>query len=142
MTTSIPSTIETRLADLEKLATKAKTSKDSGSSWGWIVALIVGAIISIGAALLLRKLNKKNEELAKLRTKIEQKEVEVAQRKFEGTLAKFNGKGTALLVAAKALEVKVQKAKELLVREEDRHLQQLERIADAQCWDDINKLAP
>jgi hypothetical protein len=134
--------LETRLKKLESLATKAKDSKSSGSSWGWLVALIVGAIVSIGAALLLNKLNKKNEELAKLRTKIEQKEVEAAQRKFEGTIAKLRGDGNQLLASAKVLETKVQKAKVLLEQEEEKHLQQLERIADAKNWDDLNKLAP
>jgi len=132
--------INDKLAALEARADTAKESKDSGSLWGWIVALVVGATVSIGAAILIWKLNKKNEELAKLRTQIEQDEVRDAQLQHE--LAVAGPQDRIDVLAAEAAEVRdrVTRSKMLLDVESARHADALARVEAVQDWSQLDAL--
>lgn len=132
--------IQEQLKSLEGKADKAKGAKSSGTPWGWIISLAIGAVISIGAGLLIWKLNKKNKELAKLRTKVEQDAVHAEQLKHEAAVVPH--KETARLLAAKANALADQAAKELaaLKVEEERHANAMTRVVAAKNWDQLDAL--
>ena len=134
--------LSTRLTALEAKVKQAQASKQSSTPWGYIVATILGIVISITAALLMRKLNTRNTELAKLRTQIEQDAITVAQKKFEAKLAQTQQKKAALTLTARVLESQVTKLQERLAKEEQKHLEQVERIQDAKNWDQLNSTLP
>ena len=134
--------LSTRLTALEAKVKQAQSSKQSNTPWGYIVATVLGIIISITAALLMRKLNTRNAELAKLRTQIEQDAITVAQKKFEAKLAQTQQKKAALTLTARVLESQVTKLQERLAKEEQKHLEQVERIQDAKNWDQLNSTLP
>lgn len=132
--------IQKKLTALESKATTAKESKDSGGMWGWIVALVVGAVVSTGAALLLWKLNKKNEELAKLRTQIEQDNVRSAQIQHDILVGDYEGNLEALAATAAIIHGRSLRNQKRLARETERHAEAMTRVDAAKNWDQLDAL--
>lgn len=132
--------INTRLESLESTATQAKESKDSGSVWGWILALVLGAAVSIGAALLIWQLNKKNKELAELRTKIEQDEVRSAELQHELETAHHRANIDKLAEEASVVRARIVSNADLLAVEQARHIEALARVEAAKSWDRLDEL--
>lgn len=138
--TDILTEIKDRLESLEGKAEQAKESKDSGSLWGWLVALVIGAIVSIGAAILIWKLNKKNEELAKLRTKIEQDEVRDAQLRHELDVAEHTKEIERLAEEAVEVRTRLSNNRSKLRTEKERHAEAMRRVEAARDWDKLDQL--
>lgn len=132
--------IKDKLTSLEANAAKAKEAKNSGGMWGWLVALLVGAAVSIGAALLLWKLNKKNEELAKLRTQAEQDEVRNAQLKHEMSVSRPKARMAVLAAEAATVRVRLIQTKVKLEAEVKRHDEAMTRVIAARDWDQLDAL--
>jgi uncharacterized protein HemX len=138
--TDVLEEIKDKLVSLEGKADTAKESKDNGGLWGWIVALVVGAAVSIGAALLIWKLNKKNEELAKLRTQIEQDEVKDAQLQHEIAVADHQAKIDTLAAEAAEVRTRIVANSIKLDEETTRHAEVLTRVEAARDWDQLDAL--
>jgi len=132
--------IKDKLVSLESKADTAKESKDNGGLWGWIVALVVGAAVSIGAALLIWKLNKKNEELAKLRTQVEQDRVKDAQLQHELLVDVHQDKLDILAVEAATVRTRLIANTVKLEEETTRHAEALLRVEAARDWDQLDAL--
>lgn len=132
--------IKDKLVSLEDKAETAKESKSSGGLWGWLVALVVGAIVSIGAAILIWKLNKKNEELAKLRTQIEQDEVKDAQLQHVLEVAKHQDKIEELVESATEVRMRLASNRVILESETARHADAMARVEAARSWDQLDAL--
>lgn len=138
--TDLLTQINSRLESLESTATQAKESKDSGSVWGWILALVLGAAVSIGAALLIWQLNKKNKELAELRTKVEQDEVRSAELQHELETAHHRANIDRLAEEASAVRERIAASTDLLAAEQTRHAEAVARVEAAKNWDQLDQL--
>jgi uncharacterized protein HemX len=138
--TDVLEEIKDSLVSLEGKAETAKESKDNGGLWGWIVALIVGAVVSIGAALLIWKLNKKNEELAKLRTQIEQDEVRSARLQHQLAVAGHQERIDDLAAEAAKVRTRVVRGRVQLYEETMRHDAALARVEAARDWNQLDAL--
>jgi uncharacterized protein HemX len=132
--------LEERIKGLESKADQAREAKEQGGIWGWLIGLVVAAALSIGAFFLLRKLNKKNEELAKLRTQIEQERVTAAAAKHEALIAQQEEYRTEKVREAARLMVKVNASEARLREETARYAEAMTRVIAAQNWEDMDRL--
>jgi len=66
------------LDTLKEQVDKARAAKAAGGVWNWFAYIFLAAVVSLGVAYALYRLNKKNAELAQLRSQVEKNEVEAA----------------------------------------------------------------
>lgn len=143
MSTPTMAEIFEKIEDLETKVDKAKETESSngGSSlWGWLVGLVLAAAIAIGAFFLLRNLKKKNEELAKLRTKTEQDEVRKANLQHDAEVAKHTEKAAELRAKAADLEETIRLKRARIRATQTMYDQAAERIIHAKNWKELEAL--
>lgn len=132
--------METALQKLEKRAEVLKTIPKT--VWGWLVGLFVAALLSLGAFLLLRKLSANQQELARLRTQVEQAELRRREAEYNARVATEEAVREQFRTEAHAAaaEVATLQAK---VREQEIEYDAAEaRIRNATNWKQLNDLAP
>jgi Co/Zn/Cd efflux system component len=130
------------LAVLKEKAEQARTAKLSGSWWGWIAALGIGIIIALGSAFLLTKLRRRNGELAKARTDLEQQEARLRNLEYQRKVAVHEHEITALQNEADILKLRVKHTKTRLAdkqRETDHAVEEALKVRDWAALDAKNQ---
>lgn len=136
-----------RIADLEKRSAAAQSQQESAGSSsgvgqiiGWLVGLVLAAGVAIGAYLLMRDLKKKNAELARLRTKVEQDKVKQRNLEHAADVAVHLEEAVALRQQAGEIASRIRVRTQLADAQERAFSGLEERIRRAQNWDDLDAL--
>jgi hypothetical protein len=112
------------LDTLQAQVQKARAARDKGGIWNWAVYIFWACVIAISAAFVMYQLNKKNGQLATLRTQVEVDELHAA-----------NAQRVALLQPSRD-DLKVKAAEALLltnaVKAKRVELQEAQAETDAQ----------
>jgi hypothetical protein len=66
------------LTQLQGYVDKARAAKNKGGVWNWAQYIFWASVVSLGVAFVMYQLNKRNGELAKLRTQAEIDDVKAA----------------------------------------------------------------
>lgn len=136
-----------RIDDLEVKVDKARANKEETSSssgaksiLGWLVGLLLAASLAIGAFFLLRNLKKKNEELAKLRTQVEQDKVRQRNLEHDAAVAAETDKALELQEEAELLKERIDATERRIDATRVLHTHAKERILAVQNWEELDAL--
>lgn len=132
--------IVSKLEKLNERDQQATEAKASNTPWGWIFGLLISAVVVIGAAIAAWQLNKKNKELAKLRTKIEVDTVRAEQLQFEADNNIFKHTSERRAREAEQLRIRVHEDKATLKEAALAYEQAVEQLgALGDDWDALDR---
>ena len=128
-----------RIRELENIDDDAEQSKTEGSPWGWIVGIVLALVVTVGVGLLVWKLNRKNKELAKLRTESEINEVKLEQTEFKADVAKAESRIKELKDKAADLRSGVRTDTEIYNARKKKLDEALSRLKKIRSWTDLDE---
>lgn len=123
------------LTEKKKQETKAKKKRNP---WGWIVGLVLSAVVALGIGMLLRKIKKHGKELAKLRTAAEKQQIQADQLRFHAELADHSDNVTRLQARAEEEQLKVDVLRATIKVQTQVQAQAVEALARLKNWDDLD----
>jgi uncharacterized protein HemX len=129
-----------RLTSLEERVSSAKETQSKSSPWAWVMGLILTAAVSIGVGLLFRQINKRNKELAKLRTEAEQRKVKAANLEVSSQAAASAERQEKLDNKAKDLKKDAAISLEKLDQEETKLALAVEKLMEIKTWKELDYL--
>ncbi len=122
------------LEQLQAQVQKARDAKAKGGIWNWAQYIFWASVVALGVAFVMYQLNKRNRELATLRTQVEQDEVRAAEARHQALiqpkredLKRLAGEAVVLTNAARTSRAALQAAQ----AESDAHV---ERALNTRDW--------
>ena len=134
------SALEAKVTTASEQKTESAAKGGVSAIWGWLLGLVAAAAIAIGAFFLLHNLKKKNEELAKLRTQVEQDKVRQANVAHEATLAPHEERAEELRTEAETLKERIRAQEYRIATTQGMHDLSMERVLQAKTWEELEKL--
>ena len=126
----------TKLEELEARSESVQKKKEGLPKWAKLLLGMLSVLALASGAIALRwHLNKKNKELAKLRTRAEIRQLDLDEERYRARTAELEGvrRNSALRAAEAAMEL--EQLHNLITEREATHQRMLERIHEAASWD-------
>ena len=133
-----------KIRELESKVDHAQSKREQPASnpvsgaWKWVAGLVGAGVIALGAALVMWKLNKKNKELAKLRTKAELQELNAASASHQASMTPFLGRAARLREEAAMHRAEADELRTELAEEGQRAAEALKRVKAVRGWDALD----
>lgn len=128
-----------RVRELEDTDDDAEQSKSQGGAWGWIVGIVLALVVTVGVGLLVWKLNRKNKELAKLRTESEINEVKLEQTEFKTDVSKSETRIKELKEKAADLRGEIQADSVVYNSRKQKLDEAISRLKKIRSWADLDE---
>lgn len=133
-------TLKGVLGWVQKEKAQAKTAGKGGSPWGWVVGLILAAIIFFALAFLAWRAWKKGREIAKLKHQIDVDKEKKRQAEVDAKLTSLEEKRKRLEEDARSLEVDIKEAKDEVAKLETERREAHATIDAVTTWEDVDAI--
>lgn len=133
-------TLDGVLGWVQKEKAQAKDTGKGGSPWGWVVGLILAAIIFFALAFVAWQAWKKGKEIAKLKHKIDVDEETKRQAEVDAKLTSLEEKRKRLEEDARTLTVEIEEAKTKVAKLETERREAHATIDAVTTWEDVDAI--
>lgn len=125
---------------METLTKRNQTVQEKKKSgpWGWVVGIVLALISLVGIGVAFWYMGRRARELAKLRTKVEQDQVDQDQRAHEMRQEPSRRRREQLLRQMVHQEQAIQERQQALQLAQKAHAQRAARLKDLRAWEEIN----
>jgi len=138
MATDLEKKIDELITSISKRNETVQEKKESGP-WGWIVGGILALLSLVGISVAMYYWNKRNKELAKAKTQLEQQKVDLEQKKHQEAQTQHGAERLMLKRQVEVLAGQIRQTETDLKKLDETHATRKAAIEKLRSWEEINE---